>query len=80
MTWFDGHVISGLEGVAKPDLRIFQILLKRYRLAPEATVFLDDSPVNVEAARVLGVNAVHYTGAQQLRHELRALGITGLAP
>jgi 2-haloacid dehalogenase len=80
MTWFDGHVISGLEGVAKPDPRIFQILLDRYGLAPEATVFTDDSPRNVEAARALRINAVDYTGARELRQELRALGIPGLAP
>jgi 2-haloacid dehalogenase len=80
MTWFDGHVISGLEGVAKPDPRIFEILLDRYRLAPGATVFMDDSPRNVEAARALGINAVPYTGAKQLRQELRALSIPGIAP
>lgn len=80
MTWFDGHVISGIEGVAKPDPRIFQILLERYCLAPEVTVFLDDSPRNVEAARALGINAMPYTGAKQLRHELRALGIPGITP
>ena len=32
MGWFDGHVISGLEGVAKPDRRIFEILLHRHGL------------------------------------------------
>jgi 2-haloacid dehalogenase len=80
MTWFDGHVISGIEGVAKPDPRIFEILLDRYRLASGATVFMDDSPRNVEAACALGINAVHYTGAKQLRQELRALGIPGIAP
>lgn len=79
MTWFDGHVISGSEGVAKPDRQIFEILLDRYRLAPAATVFMDDSPRNVDAARALGINAVHYTGAEQLRQELRALGIPGVA-
>jgi 2-haloacid dehalogenase len=77
MTWFDGHVISGLEGVAKPDPRIYQILLDRYALSPEATVFVDDVPGNVSAAAALGINAVHYTGAAQLRHELRALGVLG---
>lgn len=80
MTSFDGHVISGVEGVAKPDQRIFQILLGRYFLAPEATVFLDDTTGNVEAARALGINAVHYTDATQIRRELRALGIPGIAP
>ena len=79
MTWFDGHVISGLEGVAKPDRRIFEILLERYALAPGTTVFVDDVPRNVEAARALGINAVRYTGVGQLRRDLRALGVPGVA-
>jgi 2-haloacid dehalogenase len=80
MTWFDGHVISGLERVAKPDRRIFEILLDRYALDPEATVFVDDLQRNVEAARAVGLNAVRYTGAEQLRQDLRALGVPGIAP
>jgi 2-haloacid dehalogenase len=68
-------VISGIEGVAKPDPRMFQILLGRYRLAPQATVFVDDSPGNVAAARALGINAVHYADAEQLRRELQTFGI-----
>jgi 2-haloacid dehalogenase len=80
MSWFDGHVISGIEGVAKPDPRIFHILLDRYRLAPEETAFTDDARGNVEAARALRINAIHFTGAEQLRHELRALGVAGIAP
>lgn len=79
MTWFDGHVISGLEGVAKPDRRIFEILLDRYALAPGTTVFVDDVPRNVEAARALGITAVRYTGAGQLRRDLRDLGVPGVA-
>jgi 2-haloacid dehalogenase len=75
MKWFDGYVISGFEGVAKPDSRIFEVLLARYDLHPEATVFVDDSKRNVEAARDLGFNVVHYTSAQQLHGELRALGL-----
>ena len=75
MKWFDGHVISGFEGVAKPDSRIFEILLARYDLDPEATVFVDDSKRNVDAARDLGFNVVHYRSAEQLNPELRALGL-----
>lgn len=80
MDWFDGFVISGIEGVAKPDRRIFQILLRRYRLAPAATVFIDDSPANVEAARGLGIRALRYTGTGELRGQLRALGLTAVTP
>jgi len=80
MNCFDGHVISGIEGVAKPDPRIFHILLDRNFLSPEATLFVDDSPPNVQAARALGINAVHYTDARQIRRELRALGIPRISP
>jgi 2-haloacid dehalogenase len=79
MNWFDGYVISGLEGVAKPDPRIFQLLLRRYRLVPAATVFIDDSPANVEAARGQGMTAVRYTPAGELRSQLRGLGLTALS-
>jgi 2-haloacid dehalogenase len=78
MQWFDGQVISGLEGVAKPDSRIFEVLLARYGLDPAAAVFVDDSKRNVEAARDLGFNVVHYTSADQLKRELRALGLQSL--
>jgi 2-haloacid dehalogenase len=73
MSWFDGHVISGIEGVAKPDRRIFDILLQRYRLEPRRCVFIDDSPRNVQAARELGMIGMHYTSARQLWADLGEL-------
>jgi len=81
MEWFDGHVISGIEGVAKPDRRIFEILLRRHCLEPPATVFADDSAANVKAASELGIVALQYISAQRLRQDLRALGLLqGRAP
>jgi 2-haloacid dehalogenase len=72
---FDGCVISGVERVAKPDRRIFEILLSRYDLRPEATVFIDDTGANVAAASELGIRAIHYAGASQLRENLRDAGL-----
>lgn len=72
---FDGCVISGVEGVAKPDRRIFEILLDRYNLEAEATVFIDDKAVNVAVARELGIVGLRYSGAEELRRELRRLGV-----
>jgi 2-haloacid dehalogenase len=71
----DGCVISGQEGVAKPDPAIFEILLSRYELEPAATVFVDDNAANVAAAARLGVVAIEFTTAAQLRKELRDLGL-----
>jgi 2-haloacid dehalogenase len=75
MEWFDGHVISGLEGVAKPDRRIFEILLNRYGLRPQSTVFIDDQPRNVDAARDLGLVALRFSSAPQLHRDLQTLGL-----
>lgn len=71
----DGCVISGIEGVAKPDREIFEILLARYDLDPPATVFVDDIAANVAAARELGMVAIEYADARQLRRDLRGLGL-----
>ncbi len=72
---FDGCVISGFEGVAKPQREIFEILLSRYGLEPHATVFVDDNAGNVAAARELGMLAVRYLAADQLRRDLGGLGM-----
>ena len=71
----DGWVISGHEGVAKPDRAIFEILLSRYGLEPAGTAFIDDSQANVAAAAELGMVAIEYTTVAQLRKELRDLGL-----
>jgi 2-haloacid dehalogenase len=60
--WFNGTVVSGLEGIAKPDRQIYQVLLRRFGLNPAATLFTDDSQVNVTAAAQAGMDAVLYTG------------------
>ncbi|MGA3152357.1 MAG: HAD family hydrolase [Streptosporangiaceae bacterium] len=75
MKLFDGYVISGIERVAKPDHRIFEILMHRYGLRPEATFFVDDSAANVQAARELGIIAEPFTSAARLRQDLLALGL-----
>jgi 2-haloacid dehalogenase len=80
MELFDGFVISGVEGVAKPDRKIFEILLERHALDPRTSVFIDDSPPNLAAARELGITALHFTSARQLWSDLRDLGLPGTAP
>ncbi|MEY2433714.1 MAG: 2-haloacid dehalogenase [Acidimicrobiaceae bacterium] len=71
--WFDGHVISGLEGLVKPDPRIFRRLLRRFDLQPGRTLFIDDSAGNVEAAAAVGIKAVLFESPAQLRADLETL-------
>ena len=71
---FDHAVISGHVGAAKPDRRIFEILFERVGRRPDELVFVDDSLSNIEAARALGMPAIHFTGAVDLERELAAHG------
>jgi 2-haloacid dehalogenase len=75
LTWFDGVVLSGREGVTKPDPEIFRRLLDRYRLEASETFFVDDSPANVEAARRLGMETLLFTDADALRDALQHRGL-----
>lgn len=77
---FDGYVISGFEGVAKPDRAIFEILRSRFALEPQATLFIDDSAANVEAARAAGFRAIRFTGPDHLRDHLTGLGLLPAGP
>ena len=71
--WFDGHLISGLEGLVKPDPEIFRLLLRRFDLQPSRTLFIDDSAVNVEAATKIGIRSVLFESPGQLRADLQEL-------
>jgi len=55
---FDGGVFSWKEKCMKPDPKIYEILLKRYKIVPEQALFFDDRPENVEGARKVGINGV----------------------
>jgi 2-haloacid dehalogenase len=72
---FDGLVISGLEGVAKPDEAIYRILLRRFHLEPGQTFFVDDRPENVIAGMRLGFDAYQFTSAAELRQSLVERGL-----
>jgi 2-haloacid dehalogenase len=71
---FADVVVSGEVGMVKPDPRIYRLAIERCRLEPGRTVFVDDLPANVEAARGEGLHAVHFTTPERLRAELVELG------
>ena len=76
--YFDVTVISGVEGVEKPDPRIFRIALERAGVSPEESVYVGDHPFfDVEAARRVGMVPVLID--RRGRHpEVEALRITSL--
>ena len=66
----DRYVVSGAEGLVKPDPRLFQRLLDRYGLSAEECIFVDDNPANVRAASGMGMEAMRFTSADDLRQRL----------
>ncbi len=73
---FDGRVFCSAEfGVGKPDPAIFMRAAERLGLPPSAILFIDDKATNADAARSIGMDALHYGGPQALRVSLRELGL-----
>jgi putative hydrolase of the HAD superfamily len=67
---FDIFVTSAEVGVMKPNPRIYQVALERLGLSPPEAIFVDDFIENVEAARRLGMEALHFTDPVQARGQL----------
>jgi 2-haloacid dehalogenase len=71
--WFEEVIISGEVGLAKPDVRIFQLLLGRIKRNPDQCVLIDDSEKNISVADELGFHTIHYRATEQLKNELHRL-------
>jgi epoxide hydrolase-like predicted phosphatase len=70
---FEVVVDSAFVGMRKPDPEIYELTLERLGgVEAGECLFLDDVDVNCEAARSLGMRAVHYRDADQAIAEIRA--------
>ena len=74
---FEVVVDSGFVGMRKPDREIYDLTLERLGgPSPQECLFIDDTDVNCDAARELGMSAVHYRDNEQAIGEIRsALGL-----
>jgi putative hydrolase of the HAD superfamily len=59
----------------KPEELIFRVALAVTQRDPATCVFIDDRPINLESPQRLGINAIHYQNPDQLRTDLRKLGV-----
>jgi putative hydrolase of the HAD superfamily len=72
---FDHLVLSYEIGVRKPKAGFFHHCQGLARCAPKECLFIDDLPANVAGARALGWQGIVFTGAEDLRHRLKFLGV-----
>ena len=68
-------VVSGEEKLIKPDPQIWRVLLDRYKINAEESVFIDDNMKNIEVAESLGFITIHVKPDTDLEAELRSLGV-----
>ncbi len=70
---FDDMTISSEVGIMKPDPRIFQMALERLDVHPQESIFIDDFPHNVDGARNINMQAIHFQTRDQTLSELENL-------
>lgn len=69
----DALVVSGKEGVSKPDARIYRIMEERIGVSPDEILFFDDNIRNVQGALSCGWNAEVFTAVDKARTSFRRL-------
>ena len=74
---FNEIFISSEVGIAKPDPRIFMHVVEKLQVQPEDCVFIDDNPVNIQAAQEVGMQGIVFKSDEDLRNDLLKLGIPG---
>jgi 2-haloacid dehalogenase len=72
---FNGIVVSGEEKIIKPDKEIFHLLLNRYHLNAEDTIFIDDNINNIETATEIGLYTIHFESTSQLEATLSSINV-----
>ena len=68
-----GAILSGAEKMVKPDPAIYKLLLERFKLLPDETVFIDDRPENIEAALALGIHGIVYKNPTQMKQDFAVI-------
>ncbi|MDI6825724.1 MAG: HAD-IA family hydrolase [Candidatus Aenigmarchaeota archaeon] len=73
--YFKGFICSGFARFAKPDKRIYEILLEETGLKPNECIFIDNIEENLKPAKYLGYNVILFKNAKQLKDALSKYGI-----
>jgi 2-haloacid dehalogenase len=75
LSWFDGALVSGEVGMAKPDPAFFELLESRFDLHPPTTLYIEDNMTNLEAAAAHGFVTHAFVSPESLGEELRHRGL-----
>ncbi len=70
---FDVFVESSVEGLRKPDPRIYELVCERLDVTPDVSAFLDDIGGNLKPARAMGMQTIKVDEPRQALRELEAI-------
>jgi len=73
---FDIVVSSCYSGVAKPDEKIYEILIEKLGLAPSLCVFIDDKESCLLPAKKIGLHTILFKNQNQLEEELKKMNVS----
>lgn len=68
---FHDRIISGDVGLAKPDIKIYQLAIKKFNLNPEESLFIDDKIENTKGAEQVGIKTIQLQNPEDLHKEIR---------
>ena len=69
----DGLIVSAHEKLIKPDHSIYHCLLNRYNLIPGETIFIDDLPQNIAAAKEVGIRGIQFTNLEDVKYQFNEM-------
>lgn len=72
---FEGIVVSGIEKMIKPNPSIYDLLLARYDLKADESLFIDDNALNIHVARARGIKSIYFDGTVSLVSTFEKMGI-----
>ncbi len=75
LEWFDGALVSGEVGLAKPDPAFFELLVETFGLHPPETLYIEDNLANLQAAADRGFVTHRFLSSQDLAADLRRHGL-----
>lgn len=67
LQWFDGIIVSGREKMRKPQAEFYKLLVTRYNIDVQTTLFIDDNQRNIAGAEACGIEGVHFISPDQLK-------------
>lgn len=73
--WFDGRIVSGEENTRKPHKEIYELIVNRFSLNTDETIFIDDNLRNILAAEEFGIRSIHFKSPELLKSSLEELNL-----